>query len=178
MHDKEESEGNLKGILGYVDEDLVSSDFIGDSKSSIFYAKAGIALNGNFVKLVSWYDNEWGYRMSKQYLANVGLQINGKVSPRLQTKSIWVSVMLMINYPPSDSLSLSPDNRKVKYLCFLVGKPVTLKYLKFQNVRKTTMNGKKGSSIQIDICLPLNATPQSESMKKSTKDHMAKPRYQ
>ncbi|KAG6487820.1 hypothetical protein ZIOFF_056526 [Zingiber officinale] len=57
----EESEGNLKGILGYVDEDLVSSDFVGDSRSSIFYSKAGIALNGNFVKLVSWYDNEWGY---------------------------------------------------------------------------------------------------------------------
>merc|ERR1712137_361312 len=58
---KEESEGKLKGILGYVDEDLVSTDFLGDSRSSIFDAKAGIALNENFVKLVSWYDNEWGY---------------------------------------------------------------------------------------------------------------------
>uniref|UniRef100_M8CNU2 glyceraldehyde-3-phosphate dehydrogenase (phosphorylating) n=1 Tax=Aegilops tauschii TaxID=37682 RepID=M8CNU2_AEGTA len=58
---KEESEGNLKGILGYVDEDLVSTDFQGDNRSSIFDAKAGIALNDNFVKLVSWYDNEWGY---------------------------------------------------------------------------------------------------------------------
>jgi glyceraldehyde 3-phosphate dehydrogenase len=58
---KEESEGNLKGILGYVEDDLVSSDFVGDSRSSIFDAKAGIALNNNFVKLVSWYDNEWGY---------------------------------------------------------------------------------------------------------------------
>eukprot|EP00475_Leptophrys_vorax_P027222 TRINITY_DN387_c0_g1_i3.p1 TRINITY_DN387_c0_g1~~TRINITY_DN387_c0_g1_i3.p1 ORF type:complete len:337 (+),score=66.56 TRINITY_DN387_c0_g1_i3:62-1072(+) len=58
---KAESEGALKGILGYVDEDLVSADFIGDDRSSIFDAKAGIALNGNFVKLVSWYDNEWGY---------------------------------------------------------------------------------------------------------------------
>ncbi|OEL35922.1 Glyceraldehyde-3-phosphate dehydrogenase 3, cytosolic, partial [Dichanthelium oligosanthes] len=56
-----EAEGNLKGILGYVEEDLVSTDFQGDSRSSIFDAKAGIALNGNFVKLVSWYDNEWGY---------------------------------------------------------------------------------------------------------------------
>ncbi|KAJ4774977.1 Glyceraldehyde-3-phosphate dehydrogenase [Rhynchospora pubera] len=53
---EEESEGNLKGILGYTEEDLVSTDFIGDSRSSIFDAKAGIAL-----KLVSWYDNEWGY---------------------------------------------------------------------------------------------------------------------
>ncbi|KAM0840438.1 hypothetical protein ACQ4PT_059631 [Festuca glaucescens] len=58
---KAASEGNLKGIMGYVEEDLVSTDFIGDSRSSIFDAKAGIALNDNFVKLVSWYDNEWGY---------------------------------------------------------------------------------------------------------------------
>lgn len=58
---KEASEGELKGILGYTDEDLVSSDFIGDSRSSIFDAKAGIALSPQFVKLVSWYDNEWGY---------------------------------------------------------------------------------------------------------------------
>ncbi|KAB5545198.1 hypothetical protein DKX38_013310 [Salix brachista] len=58
---KEESETNLKGILGYVEYDVVSSDFIGDSRSSIFDAKAGIALNDNFVKIVAWYDNEWGY---------------------------------------------------------------------------------------------------------------------
>ncbi|KAI7729999.1 hypothetical protein M8C21_029885, partial [Ambrosia artemisiifolia] len=58
---KEESKGKLKGILGYVDEDVVSTDFVGDSRSSIFDAKAGIALNDNFLKLVSWYDNECGY---------------------------------------------------------------------------------------------------------------------
>ncbi|PQP98063.1 glyceraldehyde-3-phosphate dehydrogenase cytosolic [Prunus yedoensis var. nudiflora] len=58
---KEESEGNLKGILGYTEDDVVSTDFVGDSRSSIFDAKAGIALNDNFHKLVSWYDNEWGY---------------------------------------------------------------------------------------------------------------------
>ncbi|KAK8268069.1 hypothetical protein V6Z12_D11G041200 [Gossypium hirsutum] len=55
------AEGELKGILGYTDEDLVSTDFVGDSRSSIFDAKAGIALNEKFAKLVSWYDNEWGY---------------------------------------------------------------------------------------------------------------------
>ncbi|KAK6128287.1 hypothetical protein DH2020_037970 [Rehmannia glutinosa] len=59
---KEESETNLKGILGYTEDDVVSTDFVGDCRSSIFDAKAGIALNGNFVKVVSWYDNEWGYR--------------------------------------------------------------------------------------------------------------------
>ncbi|TMX04059.1 hypothetical protein EJD97_011759 [Solanum chilense] len=55
------SEGPLKGILGYTDEDVVSNDFVGDSRSSIFDAKAGIGLSKSFVKLVSWYDNEWGY---------------------------------------------------------------------------------------------------------------------
>ena len=58
---KQASEGSMKGILGYTDEDLVSSDFIGDVRSSIFDAKAGIQLNKTFVKLVSWYDNEMGY---------------------------------------------------------------------------------------------------------------------
>lgn len=58
---KEASEGELKGILGYTDEQVVSSDFIHDSRTSIFDAKAGIMLNEKFVKLVAWYDNEWGY---------------------------------------------------------------------------------------------------------------------
>ena len=58
---KEASEGELKGILGYTDEDLVSTDFIHDPRTSIFDAKAGIMLNPTFVKLVAWYDNEWGY---------------------------------------------------------------------------------------------------------------------
>jgi len=58
---KEASEGKYKGIMGYTDHEVVSSDFIGDARSSIFDVKAGIALNNNFVKLVSWYDNEWGY---------------------------------------------------------------------------------------------------------------------
>jgi glyceraldehyde 3-phosphate dehydrogenase len=58
---KEASEGSLKGILGYTDEEIVSSDFIHDARSSIFDAGAGIELNANFFKVVSWYDNEWGY---------------------------------------------------------------------------------------------------------------------
>ena len=58
---KTASEGELKGILGYTDEEVVSQDFVGDARTSIFDAKAGIALNDNFVKVVSWYDNEWGY---------------------------------------------------------------------------------------------------------------------
>ena len=55
------ADGEMKGILGYTDEDVVSTDFIGDARTSIFDAKAGIMLNSRFVKLVSWYDNEWGY---------------------------------------------------------------------------------------------------------------------
>jgi len=58
---KEASEGSFKGVLGYTDEDVVSTDFIGDVRSSIFDAKAGIQLSKTFVKLVSWYDNEMGY---------------------------------------------------------------------------------------------------------------------
>ncbi|KIO22108.1 hypothetical protein M407DRAFT_120439 [Tulasnella calospora MUT 4182] len=54
-------EDNYKGILGYTEDDVVSTDFIGEECSSVFDAKAGISLNKNFVKLVSWYDNEWGY---------------------------------------------------------------------------------------------------------------------
>ncbi len=58
---KEASENELKGVLGYTDEDVVSSDFLGDARTSIFDAKAGIALTDTFVKVVSWYDNEIGY---------------------------------------------------------------------------------------------------------------------
>ncbi|WP_040907432.1 type I glyceraldehyde-3-phosphate dehydrogenase [Youngiibacter fragilis] len=58
---KEASEGELKGILGYTEDEVVSTDFIHDPRTSIFDAKAGISLNDHFVKLVSWYDNEWGY---------------------------------------------------------------------------------------------------------------------
>lgn len=58
---KAASENEYKGILEYTDEDVVSTDFVGHSASSIFDAKAGIPLNKNFVKLISWYDNEWGY---------------------------------------------------------------------------------------------------------------------
>lgn len=58
---KAASEGELNGILGYTEDDVVSTDFTGDARTSIFDAKAGISLNDNFVKVVSWYDNEWGY---------------------------------------------------------------------------------------------------------------------
>jgi glyceraldehyde 3-phosphate dehydrogenase len=58
---KAASEGELKGILGYTEDDVVSSDFMTDPRTSIFDAGAGISLNDHFVKIVSWYDNEWGY---------------------------------------------------------------------------------------------------------------------
>jgi glyceraldehyde 3-phosphate dehydrogenase len=58
---KSASEGSMKGIIGYTEDDVVSSDFIGEPCTCVFDAKAGIALNDHFVKLVAWYDNEWGY---------------------------------------------------------------------------------------------------------------------
>ena len=58
---KEASQGELKGILDYTEDDVVSSDFLGDTHTSIFDAKAGIALTDTFVKVISWYDNEIGY---------------------------------------------------------------------------------------------------------------------
>jgi len=58
---KAQSEGAMKGVLGYTEDKVVATDFRGDPRTSIFDADAGIALDGTFVKLVSWYDNEWGY---------------------------------------------------------------------------------------------------------------------
>lgn len=58
---KAEAEGKLKGILGYTEDDVVSTDFLGDSRTAVFDAKAGIELNNQFFKVVAWYDNEWGY---------------------------------------------------------------------------------------------------------------------
>ncbi len=72
---KKASEGELKGILGYTEDQVVSSDFLGDARTSIFDADAGIALNDTFIKVVSWYDNEWGYSNKTvdliEYIASV-----------------------------------------------------------------------------------------------------------
>ncbi|KZF20600.1 glyceraldehyde-3-phosphate dehydrogenase [Xylona heveae TC161] len=76
---KAASENELKGVLGYTEDDIVSTDLIGDNHSSIFDAKAGISLNPNFVKLISWYDNEWGYsRRVLDLLAHVAKVDAGK----------------------------------------------------------------------------------------------------
>ena len=74
---KKASEGELKGILGYTDEDVVSSDFLGDTRTSIFDAKAGIALTDKFVKLISWYDNEIGYSNKVLDLVAHMAKVNG-----------------------------------------------------------------------------------------------------
>jgi glyceraldehyde 3-phosphate dehydrogenase len=68
---KAQSEGPLKGILGYTEDKVVATDFRGDARTSIFDADAGIALDGTFVKLVSWYDNEWGYSNKVLEMARV-----------------------------------------------------------------------------------------------------------
>ncbi|MDL2305918.1 type I glyceraldehyde-3-phosphate dehydrogenase, partial [Bacteroides sp. OttesenSCG-928-D19] len=74
---KAASENELKGILGYTEDDVVSSDFIGDARTSIFDAKAGIQLTPTFVKVVSWYDNEWGYSNKCLELIAHMAKING-----------------------------------------------------------------------------------------------------
>lgn len=80
---KEASEsGPMKGVIGYTEEPLVSTDFISDSRSSIFDAGAGIMLNPNFVKCVAWYDNEWGYSQRVMdlmvHMANVDAKVGAK----------------------------------------------------------------------------------------------------
>ena len=60
---KEAASGSMKGILGVTEDQVVSTDFLGDARSSIFDVKAGIQLSDTFVKVVSWYDNEFGYSM-------------------------------------------------------------------------------------------------------------------
>jgi glyceraldehyde 3-phosphate dehydrogenase len=68
---KAASEGPMKGVLGYTDEKVVSTDFRGDARTSVFDAEAGIALDSTFVKIVSWYDNEWGYSSKVLEMARV-----------------------------------------------------------------------------------------------------------
>merc|ERR1711885_35731 len=79
-HIKANSEGSQKGFLGYSDEPLVSTDFEGDLRSCIFDADAGIMLNPNFVKLVAWYDNEWGYSCRVVDLMKHVAAVDAKVS--------------------------------------------------------------------------------------------------
>lgn len=76
---KEASEGSMKGILGYTDEEVVSTDFLHCDYSSIFDKNAGIALNPRFVKVVSWYDNEWGYSKRMGDLAYHAAKTDGNL---------------------------------------------------------------------------------------------------
>lgn len=76
---KEASEGSMKGFLGYTEDEVVSMDFVQDPHSSIFDAKAGISLNPRFVKLVSWYDNEWGYSNRMVDLAHHMAKVDGNL---------------------------------------------------------------------------------------------------
>ena len=69
--------GDMNGIMDYTEDDVVSTDFLSDPHTSIFDAKAGIALNDNFVKLVSWYDNEWGYSNKVLDLINHIADVDG-----------------------------------------------------------------------------------------------------
>jgi glyceraldehyde 3-phosphate dehydrogenase len=76
---KEASEGQMKGILGWTEDEVVSSDFIQSPLSSIFDANAGIGLGPRFVKLISWYDNEWGYSNRMADLAYYTAKVDGNL---------------------------------------------------------------------------------------------------
>ena len=73
---KDASENHLKGVLGYCDDLVVSQDFIGDKRTSIFDANAGMELNSNFFKIISWYDNECGYSNKLLIYQNIFIQYN------------------------------------------------------------------------------------------------------
>jgi len=77
---KEASEGPLKGVLGYTEDAVVSSDFISDPRTSIFDAGAGISLNPNFCKVITWYDNEWGYSNKLVELAHYMAKQDGNLA--------------------------------------------------------------------------------------------------
>ena len=83
---KKAAEGELKGILDYTEDAVVSSDFLGDPHTSIFDAKAGIALTDTFVKVVSWYDNEWGY--SNKLSTSSSICTPSTTSKRLSGKTV------------------------------------------------------------------------------------------
>jgi glyceraldehyde 3-phosphate dehydrogenase len=74
---KAQSEGAMKGVLGYTTDKVVSTDFRGEPCTSVFDADAGIALDGTFVKVVAWYDNEWGYSNKCLDMARVAAQYKG-----------------------------------------------------------------------------------------------------
>jgi glyceraldehyde 3-phosphate dehydrogenase len=76
---KENSEGEMKGILGYTNDEIVSQDIQSTNYSSVFDAKAGIALNSRFVKVVAWYDNEWGYAHRMVDLAVHMAKVDGNI---------------------------------------------------------------------------------------------------
>jgi hypothetical protein len=116
---------SMTGILGYTEDDIVSTDLNGDNRSSIFDAKAGISLNKNFVKLVSWYDNEWGYSRRVLdllvYIAKVEawldrFEINGgdnfmRLTPQKSAgfcKSMWLGRHESINQQLSQRPSFHP----------------------------------------------------------------------
>jgi glyceraldehyde 3-phosphate dehydrogenase len=76
---KEASEGQMKGVLGWTEDEVVSSDFLTSPLSSIFDANAGIGLGPRFVKLISWYDNEWGYSNRMADLAYYAAKVDGNL---------------------------------------------------------------------------------------------------
>ncbi|KAH0461615.1 hypothetical protein IEQ34_009190 [Dendrobium chrysotoxum] len=108
----EESEGKLKGIIGYIDVDLVSTDFVGDNRSSIFDAKAGIALNEKFQKLVAWYDNEWGYSSNMRVTLPKSLLARPLVGGITFGSFIDSAFVTLGRLTPTEVTTFSPPQRR------------------------------------------------------------------
>lgn len=125
---KTASEGDMKGIVGYTNEDVVSSDFVGESVSCIFDAKAGIALDKTFVKLIAWYDNEWGYscRVVDLLLHDIAIQsapskkMGNKKSlrdiPDAEIRGKRILIRVDFNVPMSKDGKITSTNRIVAAL--------------------------------------------------------------
>ena len=111
---KAQSEGALKGVLGYTEDKVVATDFRGDTRTSIFDADAGIALDGTFVKVVSWYDNEWGYsnkclemvRVVSKYVRLAQMGIRHHACPRNATADSGLFARVLKSFPFEDEEAL------------------------------------------------------------------------
>ena len=135
----------LKGILCYTEDEVVSTDFVGDSASSTFDAKAGISLNGNFVKLISWYDNEYGYSRRVCDLVKNKLHFGSRAIRRYNVADL-PSSSLLIRSPTSPRLT--PPPKHLLPLCFLPHNPHTCRFLPLVPIDRRRKRDERSRSVR------------------------------